>query len=281
MEMELSEYINNTLRYLYKKYNLNMKLIITEKQLKLIVESENKGRLMTIPGEMLTDKESFDKFYNLYQDNKEKKNYIGIKVVGTLDLSGGRYGMKINSSVIKFCDELIEVDGYLRVVDNYAISLPKLKRVDGEIVLSMTEIRELPELEYVGDSMRSQYAKIKSLPMLKYVGNSFDLKNSSIESLPMLKYVGNYLDLVGSNIKSLPVLEEVAGSLYLSHTPIKDLGKLKSVGFDFYLSGSQIESLPMLEYVGGILNLKKTPLSRMTNEEELRNKIEIKGEIYL
>jgi hypothetical protein len=238
-----------------------MKIIITEEQYRLIVESENKGRLMTIPGEMLTDKESFDKFYNLYQDNKDRKNYIGIKVIGALNLSGGRYGMRINSSVIKFCDELIEVNGYLRVVDNYAINLPKLKRVDDDITLSMTEIRELPELEYVGESMYLHNSGIKSLPMLKYVGSSLDLRNGSIESLPILEKVGNYLDLAGTKIKSLPMLEEVGGYLNLFANPI--------------------ESLPRLKYVDGALNLKYTPLSKTTTEEELRNKINVGGEIYL
>jgi hypothetical protein len=237
-----------------------MKLIITEKQLKLIIESESEGRLMNVPSEMLTDKESYDRVFNLYQDNKDRKNYIGIKVIGDLNLSGGRYGMRINSSVIKFCDELIEVDGYLRVIENFVINLPKLKRV-GKMMLSMTEIRELPELEYVGESMYLRHSGINSLPMLKSVGEGLDLENCSIESLPMLKYVGGGLNLVDSKIKSLPVLEEVGDFISLYAT--------------------NIESLPVLKYVGGNLNLKKTPLSKTTTEEELRNKIEVIGEIAL
>ena len=48
-----------------------MKLIITEQQLRLIIESEQEGRLMNVPSEMLTDKESYDRVFNLYKDNKE------------------------------------------------------------------------------------------------------------------------------------------------------------------------------------------------------------------
>ena len=129
-----------------------MKLIITEKQLRLIIESEQEGKLMHIPTEILQDKESFDRVFNLYKDNKEKKNYIGIKVVGDIDLSG-RYGMGFGSNMVGFCEELIEVDGELRVVDNYIVSFPKLKRVDGDMKLSMTEVYELPELIYVGGDL--------------------------------------------------------------------------------------------------------------------------------
>jgi hypothetical protein len=37
----------------------------------------------------------------------------------------------------------------------------------------------------------------------------------------------------------------------------------------------------MLEYVGDGLYLRNTPLSKSTTKEELRNKIEVKGNIYL
>jgi len=42
-----------------------------------------------------------------------------------------------------------------------------------------------------------------------------------------------------------------------------------------------IESLDNLEFVGGDLDIKDTPLSKTTTKEELRNKINIKGEIIL
>jgi hypothetical protein len=56
---------------------------------------------------------------------------------------------------------------------------------------------------------------------------------------------------------------------------------LKYVGYSLNLSNSQIDSLPMLKYVGDDLYLKNTPLSKLTTKEELRNKIEVKGNIYL
>jgi len=47
------------------------------------------------------------------------------------------------------------------------------------------------------------------------------------------------------------------------------------------LSMTKVHELPKLIYVGGDLYLINTPLSKTTTEEELRNKIEVKGEIYL
>jgi hypothetical protein len=45
--------------------------------------------------------------------------------------------------------------------------------------------------------------------------------------------------------------------------------------------GSQIESLPMLKNIGNKLDLRDTPLSKKTTEEELRDKIKVKGIIYI
>ena len=100
-------------------------------------------------------------------------------------------------------------------------------------------------------------------------------------SLSELEYVNGDLGLNGSGIKELPKLKEVGGNLFLTLTDINSLPELEYVGSMLALRGTNIESLPMLEYVDSTLILSNTPLSKTTTEEELRNKIEVKGEIYL
>lgn len=217
-----------------------MKLIITEEQLRMIIESENKGKLMIIPGELLEDKDSFYRMYKLYIDNKESKNYVGIRVIGDFNLLGV-LGGNLSSELIDFCGDLLQVDGDLRVINNYVVSFPKLRKVSGDMTLSMTEVRSLPELRYVGRNLTLNRSKISELPELESVGGSLDLRYTPIESLPMLSYVGGDLDLYDS----------------------------------------QIESLPMLEYVGDYLNLHYTPLSETTTEEELRQQINVEGVINI
>jgi len=218
-----------------------MKIIINESQLRLIVENEEKKeRLLTITIDMIVGGESFDDILELYNTEKEKKNFVGIKLLGSVDFSRG-FGNKIGSGAIEFCDELVEVNGDLRVVNNYTVSFPKLRRVTGDMILSMTEVRSLPELRYVGRNLTLKRSKISELPELESVGGSLDLERSQINSLPNLESVGGFLDLNYSKIESLP--------------------KLESVGEDLYL--------------------EKTPLSKKTTEEELRSKINVEGNVYL
>ena len=236
-----------------------MKIIINESQLRLIIENEEKKeRLLTITTDMI--EESFDEILDLYNSEKEKKNFVGIRLLDGIDISRG-FGNKVGFGVVEFCDELVEVIGDLRVVNNYTIDFPKLRKVTGNMILSMTEVYSLPEL--------------------RYVGGSLTLNRSKISELPNLESVGDYLGLSYSKIELLPNLKSVGGGLYLDNTSIKDLGNLKYVDGSLDLNKSPIESLPKLEFVDGDLYLEHTPLSKTTTEEELRKQINISGEIYL
>jgi hypothetical protein len=141
-------------------------------------------------------------------------------------------------------------------------------------------ILEIPGLEYFGgweglqqylekkgnplykinDDLVLEGLKIKSLRTLYYVGGVLHLKDVPIVSLGKLSYVGDYCDLRGTLITSLGDLEYVGGSLNLFYTDVESFGKLKYVGDNLYLS--------------------KTPLSEKYDEDEIRNIINVKGEIY-
>jgi hypothetical protein len=113
------------------------------------------------------------------------------------------------------------------------------------------------------------------------IDGNLDLTGRPIKSLGNLQSVGESLDLRGTPIKSLKNLQSVGGYLNLYGTPIESLGNLKSVGWSLDLHETQIESLGNLQSVGGDLILWGTPLSKMYTEEQIREMVNVDGEIYL
>ena len=89
------------------------------------------------------------------------------------------------------------------------------------------------------------------------------------------------LQLDGTPIQSLGNLTSVGGDLDLRKTQIKSLGNLQSVGRDLDLRYTPIESLGNLQIVGGFLDFQATPLSKMYTEEQIREMVNVDGDIYL
>jgi hypothetical protein len=191
-----------------------MKLIITEEQLRLIIEGERK--LFTILDDIISQKDDgVDKIFNLFKNNKDTKNWVGIKVIGDIDLT-----YHYDEHLRDFCNVLVEVTGDLEITNRKGITFPLLEKVGGNLDVEMTSVK-LPKLRYVSDNFKGYNSKINELPELEYVGGKLSLRRTNIKDLPKLKYVG-----------------------------------------DFF-------------------NIMFTPLANTTTEEELRNKIDVKGEIYL
>ena len=117
--------------------------------------------------------------------------------------------------------------------------------------------------------------------------NSIDAKElmdlliqTKATSIPF-EVVDGDLYLKRTAIKSLGNLQSVGGGLYLEGTAIESLGNLQSVGGDLYLRRTAIKSLGNLQSVGGDLNLRGTPLAKAYSEEEIRQMVEVGGNIYL
>ena len=106
------------------------------------------------------------------------------------------------------------------------------------------------------------------------------IRRTGSTSIPFDRVSGN-LNLGETPIQSLGNLETVGGNVYLWENPIKDLGNLQSVGGDLNLVGTKIQSLGNLESVGGYLNLEETPISKKYSEEEIRQMVQVNGDIYL
>jgi len=113
------------------------------------------------------------------------------------------------------------------------------------------------------------------------IGGNLDLDGTPIRSLGNLQSVGGDLNLYETPIESLGNLTSVGGYLDLEGTPIKSLGNLISVGGFLSLLGTPIESLGNLQSVGGNLLLRYTPLSEKYTEEEIRQMVNVGGEIHL
>jgi hypothetical protein len=73
--------------------------------------------------------------------------------------------------------------------------------------------------------------------------------------------VGGFLDLRRTQVKSLGNLTSVGGSLDLMRKPIESLGNLTSVGED--------------------LDLRGTPLSKKYTKKQIREMVNVDGDIFM
>jgi len=113
------------------------------------------------------------------------------------------------------------------------------------------------------------------------IGGDVYLGRSSLASLGNLTSVGGDLILQGSTIESLGNLTSVGGYLDLGRTEFESLGNLTSVGGDLYLTLSRVKSLGNLAYVGNSLFLRRTPLSKKYTEEQIRQMVNVGGNIHM
>ncbi len=103
-----------------------------------------------------------------------------------------------------------------------------------------------------------------------------------------LKSKGNPFYSIGGNlylqyyvIESFERLISVGGGLDLLNSTITSLGNLTSVGGYLDLQNTNIESFENLTSVGGLIDLNNTPISKKYSEEEIRQMVNVRGDIYL
>jgi hypothetical protein len=124
--------------------------------------------------------------------------------------------------------------------------------------------------------------EVLHIPSFKYFNYDWNFLQEYLESEGNPPYIidGN-LNLCNSNIESLGNLLSVGGNLFLTYSEIKSLGALQSVGGDLDLSSSDIKSLGNLQSVGGDLDLQETPMSEKYSREEIMQKVQVGGDIYM
>jgi len=155
-----------------------------------------------------------------------------------------------------------------------------------KILQKVLEARGNPPYSIDGDldlsNTSMEYSTVESLGNLTSVEGDLFLYETPIKSLGNLTSVGGDLYLHDTPIESLGNLISVGGDLDLQNTSIKSLGNLISVGgYLDLLLGTPIESFGNLESVGGDLYLYDTPLSEKYSEEEIRQMVDVGGEIHL
>jgi len=84
-----------------------------------------------------------------------------------------------------------------------------------------------------------------------------------------------------NNITEWTFGEHWDGKLELYGTNITSLGNLESVGGYLDLEETKITSLGNLQSVGGYLDLEETPISKTHSEEQIRQSVQVDGDIYL
>ena len=150
-----------------------------------------------------------------------------------------------------------------------------------KLLMEQDEILNIPFHVFNNDwDLLQKFLNRRGNPPYKISGD-LDLFESEVESLENLISVGGNLDLEKTLIKSLGNLTSVGGNLYLNGAPIKFLENLISVGGDLILFETQIKSLGNLRSVGGDLDLENTPMSITHTEKDIRDKINVGGDIFL
>ena len=144
------------------------------------------------------------------------------------------------------------------------------------------KVLRIPSLQIFGNDwfVLQKFLELKGNPPYS-VGGNLNLVGKPIKSLGNLQSVGGDLDLFWTQIKSLGNLQSVGGYLDLKGTPIKSLGNLQSVGGNLDLDDTPIKSLGNLQSVGGNLFLQRTPLSDMYTENQIREMVNVGGDIHL
>ena len=156
-----------------------MKYIITESQLKIIVEEERK--ILHIP------------------DAKLFGGWEGLQ--GYLKLKGNPLYSLGNDLVI---DDI-----------NLVKSLGNLVSIDGDLVLDGTGIESLGKLTHVGGSLSMIATPVKTLGNLSSVGRTLFINNSEVESFGNLKSVGNNLFMRDTPVSKKYSEEEIRQMIHV------------------------------------------------------------------
>jgi hypothetical protein len=143
------------------------------------------------------------------------------------------------------------------------ITLPPFHYFDNDWNLVL-ELSEGKPFKILGNVDLSYNQEITTLGNCYAVGGDLDLYNcTNLQSLGNLTEVGGYLDLFGcKNLQSLGNLTEVGG--YLNLYDCKNL-----------------QSLGNLTEVGGSLDLRNTPIADTMTEDEIRQQVNVGGNIYM
>jgi hypothetical protein len=144
------------------------------------------------------------------------------------------------------------------------------------------DVIHIPSFKYFNNDWNflQEYMESEGNPPYT-IDDDFYLYGTKIKSLGNLLSVDGDLYLRYVEIESLGNLQSIGGGLVLFESNIKSIGNLRSVGHDMNLEETEVQSLGNLQFVGGNLFLRKTQISKKHSKEEIRQMVQVGGNIYM
>jgi len=169
-----------------------MRIIISESQLRLIIENED--NLMDLsPVKKYYHPSQWDEMFEMV-NNKKGGKYDGYYINGDLDLRNlGLMNRHIDDSNYDY-----DYDDDFESESDIPFGLKYLVRVNGFLNLRYSEVTDLSNLKYVESYLNISGTNIDKLPELEHVGGGFALENTKVNDLPKLKYVRGILSTNGT-----------------------------------------------------------------------------------
>jgi hypothetical protein len=160
-----------------------------------------------------------------------------------------------------------------------------MKQLIRKILKEQDEIINVPDIHDFFDGDWEELLRFTKGRKFRFRGN-LNLKKICPETLGNMISVDGYLNLrYCKSLTSLGSLKYVGGWLDLNDcVNLTSLGSLKYVGGWLDLNDCvNLTSLGSLKYVGGDLYLRylrDTPITKKYSEREIRQMVEVKGDIY-
>lgn len=173
-----------------------MKYILTEKQHKLLIESQS-PEIMIIPSF-----EVFGRDWDLLLKYVERKGNPPFRVDDNLELDWHK---------VETLGTMVSVGGDLNLYNSSIETLGNLVSVDGSLDLRRSTVSSLGNLRRVGRWMHTSSSLLRTLNKLEYVGNDLSLELTWVKSFGNLKYVGG--DLILNTILNRKYSDEQIDSM--------------------------------------------------------------------
>jgi hypothetical protein len=158
-----------------------------------------------------------------------------------------------------------------------------MKKLIRKLLKEQEEIITLPPFHYFDNDWNLVLELSEGKPF-KILGDVDLIDKQEIITLGNLTEVGGYLNLHNcKNLQSLGNLTEVGSALSLYKCQnLESLGNLTEVGdwLDLYHC-QNLQSLGNLTKVGGSLDLRNTPIADTMTEDEIRQQVNVGGNIYM
>ena len=162
-----------------------MRVIISERQLRTIIESEDKRKLLSISVDLFNNKT------DAIIENYKKKGYDGIKIIGDLEIVYPKVSLK---RIKKILNEIVVVDGEFSIIADMWNSefdfdlidlgtLGNLRKVTGSLEVSGVILKTLDKLEEVGDDLWLFGTQIENFDIKPNVGGTLYIRDSSLIKL--------------------------------------------------------------------------------------------------